>query len=450
MSGVSVAGKLKNINTIPVDVFPKDIAESMKLLSDQTNIPLEFICTAALFAVASQAGNQYYGNLNGRIKPIIYAANIGPSGVGKTPAYNKLCGDIINPLRKILDDEYKTVYAAYKDRLKTAKEFKQQFTERPPVKKIRIIEDGTDEAISKHAETSPGGFGLYYDEGGRFFGSSSQYKRDNSSVHTFNEIWNGKSHQIIRVDQEKDRFIPNPAISVLIGLQADRMAKYFTEDVLQSGLAYRFLMCKAAFKPINETVDYFDDNVKEMCETWKNLIRSLFYRGARLEENFEPICVEFNQEAKLKYNEVMGEIAAQQNVFIRSVKKEDDNITIIGAAAKLQAYVARLALILAIIDDHTGPTITAQNIEGAYVLYKYYKRNSDKILLSLSGTATTGLTDNEAELLENLPDNQFTTKEAGDVCETLNLNKKFFLTSMRRKYKAGWIKTVSKGVYEKI
>ena len=60
------------------------------------------------------------------------------------------------------------------------------------------------------------------------------------------------------------------------------MAKHFTDDVLQSGLAYRFLMCQGDFKPFTENVDYFDRTKKEMCQPWQELIKGLFNKGARL------------------------------------------------------------------------------------------------------------------------------------------------------------------------
>ncbi|MEJ7740438.1 MAG: DUF3987 domain-containing protein [Chitinophagaceae bacterium] len=446
---ISVADRLKNKNQFPFEVFPKGIGDSMLGLSEQTNIPADYLGVCALHAVAALSGNIYIGKINGGVKPIIYAMLIGPSGVGKSPAYKYICGSIIDSLRSSLADKYKADYAAWKERKKSAKDAKQEFNEPPPQKVIRMIEDGTEEAISKHAESSPAGFGVYYDEGGRMFGSASQYKRDNSSVNFWNELFNGNSYEIVRVDSEKDRFIENPAISVLIGMQKERLSKYFTEDVLHSGLAYRFLMCQAEFKPINELVDYFDNKKKTLCDEWQDIIKSLFNKGLRIIKDKEPILVEFTQDAKMKYNDVMGEIANAQNILIKGLKREDDNISLVAAGAKLQAYVARLALVLSIIDDHTGPAITVKNVEDASTLYKYFKRNSDKILLGLSSTAKTGLTEFETELLEKLPDNQFTAKQAEETSLALNLGRKFFQVSLHRKYKAGFIKIISKGLYEK-
>ena len=147
---------------------------------------------------------------------------------------------------------------------------------------------------------------------------------------------------------------------------------------------------------------------------------------------------------------MMREIAVAQNIMIKGIKKEDENMPLIAAASKLHAYVARLALVLSIIDNHTIPKISEKNVDDAYKLYKYFKRNSDKVLLSLNSTAKTGLTENEMELLENLPDNAFTTKQAEDVCEALNLGKKFFLVSFNRKFKTGWIKKIGIALYEKV
>lgn len=113
---ISVADRLKNKNQFPFEVFPKGIGDSMLGLSEQTNIPADYLGVCALHAVAALSGNIYIGKINGGVKPIIYAMLIGPSGVGKSPAYKYICGSIIDSLRSSLADKYKADYAAWKER----------------------------------------------------------------------------------------------------------------------------------------------------------------------------------------------------------------------------------------------------------------------------------------------------------------------------------------------
>ena len=445
-----VGDKLKNRPSFPLEVFPEKVKESIQTIAEQYSIPADLLAASALFAVAALAGNIYVAKVNGGVKPILYIMMVAPSGVGKTPAYKKMCGEIINPLRGFLNEVFKQEQNAWKERKKAAKELGKEFTELQPFKRVRIIEDATLEATLRHAESSPAGFGLFYDEGGRLFSGVTQYRKDASPVDFLNENWNGQAYESIRADSDKDRFIANPAISILIGMQKERMAKYFTEDVLHSGLANRFLICQGDFKQINEAADFFDENRKEVCQEWRDLIRGLFHRGAEMTAEQSAISVEFTLEAKIGYNNIMSDIAGNQNKLIKSLKREDENMPLVAANAKLQAYVARLALVLSIIDNYTGPTITEKNVKDAYSLYKFFKRNSDRILLSLNSTATTGLTESEAELLEALPDQEFTSKQAEEVCISLDLGKKFFFVSFKRKYSKGWVKIIQKGVYEKV
>lgn len=445
-----VKPKLKNNSSFPVEVFPDAIRESIESISENKSIPIDLVAGAALFAVGALAGNIYILNTNGGEKSTLYVMMVAPSGVGKTPAYQNTCGKIIAPLRVSLDEKYKAKVDAWRERMRMAKSAKTEFSEPHPHKTIRMAEDATLEAILKHAETSPAGFGVFYDEGERLFAGVNQFKKDSSSVAFWNENFNGKIFESLRVDEGRDRFVKNLAISLLIGMQTSRLTKYFTQDVLASGLAYRFLICQGDYMLIKENVDYFGDEQQGMCAEWSEIIRGLFHKGAELTPDDRPIKVEFSLEGKITYNDVMNEVVGDHNKIVQNLKKEDENIHILAAGAKLQAYVARLALVLAIIDNHTGPVVSKENVENAYKLYKFFKNNSRRILLKLNNSANTGLTESELELLEGLPDQEFTTEQAEQVCVSLGLNLQFFKTSYHRKYKNKFIKSAKRGLYEKM
>ena len=446
----SVASKLRNRLSFPLEVFPAAIRDSLKAVAEQRSIPVDLVAGAALFAVAALSGNIYIGRVKGGVKPILYIMLVAPSGGGKSPAYNVVCGEIIKPLRKSMNIRHKQAVQEWNCRKTAARLAKQEFMEPPPVKCIRILEDATFEGILKHAESSPAGQGVKYDEGARLFSGITKYTKDASPIDAWNEMWNGETVELVRADSERDRFISDPAISLLIGMQKERLSKYFTEDVLHSGFAYRFLICQGDLSIINEAVDFFDEDRKGMCWEWCELIRGLYHKGAEMTEETPSIEVEFTQDAKIRYNSIMSEIAGARNDQVRAMKKEDENSHLIASGAKLQAYIARLSLVLAIVDNHTGPVISVSNVENAFKLYKFFKRTSESILLGLDSTARTGLTENEMDLWETLPDQQFTTKNAEEICVALNLNTKFFTNSFRRKYSKGWVKSLGKGLYEKI
>ena len=444
---ITVKEKISVIKCFPFDVFPDPIKDSMISVAKYYNLPGDYIGAAALFSIASLAGNQYQATAKGPVKPILFSLLIGPSGVGKTPAYNLMCGNIINAQRSVQNDVFKRELKEWIDKKAAAKGGESSFTEPKPTNRIRMIEDVTMEAVSKEAETSVAGFGVYYDEGGRMFTSVNQYKADSSSYDFWNEIWNGKTYQISRVDESRSRFIKSPSVSVLAGMQKERMGKYFNENIISSGFAFRFLMVESDYISIKEDIDYFDELKNEMCEDWQDIIRGLFSGGMHMTKDGEPRPVHFTDEAKKEYTRIMRSIAKEQNVNISTATRDDNTKVALGA--KMQAYIARLALILAIIEDYTGPNITVANVHGAYELYKFYKGNAEKIIGALRKQDIVGLTDTEQDLFDALPD-MFTAAEAVQVCQNLRLNEKFFLNSFRRKFDQGYIRKLNRGAYEKI
>ncbi len=430
----------------PMDVYPDDISGSFAAISLHYNIPLDYLGVTALFTVASMAGNIYRGDLNGGIKPILYSCLVGPSGVGKTPAYKHLCANIIAPLRKQTAARYAQAYQQFKEEREHAKANKLPFTKEPPVKKVRMMTDATLEAITKYAELCPAGFGVVYDEGGRFFTGANAYKKDTSSVDFWNELWNGAAYEILRVDIDRDRYIHSSATSVLIGMQRDRLMKFFNEDTIASGLLNRFLLCESDYVQLNENSNPFAPTIVP-SENWQRLIQHLYNTGVDFNEGDE-IMAHFEEAAKQKYTAVSIELLKEANRAILASKLDDSSRMMIAYVSKLAAYVPRLALILAIIDNPLQPVIMYEHIVGAKKLYDYFKGVAAGMLVKINVQVASGLNENELKLFNALPI-RFTTDEAQMICEEIGLSSKYFLTQFKRKLSKGWIKKLDRGIYEK-
>lgn len=443
----SAAGPIPPPTMFPLDVFPNYIADSFRTLSRQHNIPPDFMGLTALFTVGALAGNVYRGDLNGGVKPIVYACLVGPSGVGKTPPYKHLFENITQQMRAQTHANYKTELKGWEERREAAKTAKQPFTEDKPIKRVRMITDGTLEAITKFAEQCPAGFGVVYDEGGRFFSGANAYKKDTSSVDFWNEFWNGGGYEIVRVDSERDRHVTTSATSVLIGMQRDRLLKYFTEDTIASGLLNRFLICESDYILLNESVDVWAEKV-QACDQWQDIVQYLYTKGMQFVANTE-IRVGFEQAAKIHYSACAAAMVQAANRAIIAAKKDDSSRLMIAYQSKQAAYLSRLALILAIIDDPRDPLIRYHNVDNAKRLLDFFAGVAAKLLFQINETAQTGLTESEQKLLDTLPV-KFTSAEAQMVCEELGLSRKYFSTKFIRKYSHGYVRKTEKGWYEKM
>lgn len=434
--------------SFPIDVYPAEIAASFIQLSQQYNIPLDYLGLTGLFTISGLAGGMYRGDLNGGIKPIIYACLVGPSGVGKTPAYKQLCENIINPLRAEYYDRYKQELKAYNEEKAQAKQANAPFEKDPPVKKVRMITDATLEALTKYAELCAAGFGVVYDEGGRFFNSANAYKKDTSSVDFWNELWNGTAYEILRVDSERDRHITQSATSVIIGMQRDRLLKFFNEDTVASGLLNRFLIVESDYILLNENVQPFAPK-GAVHNAWADLVRHLFAKGIQFVRGTET-GVQFEEIAKQQFTAISAQLIREANKNIISAKKDDASRLMVAYVSKLTAYLPRLALVLAILDNPSNPLIRYENVTNAKRLYDYFKETASKILFTINEQTASGLSENQQKLFDALPDVPFSQSEASIICEELNLSKKFFLMNFSRVFaKTNLIKKLEKGLYEK-
>src|SRR5205814_1472122 len=104
---------------------------------------------------------------------------------------------------------------------------------------------------------------------------------------------------------------------------------------------------------------------------------------------------------------------------------------IIGTEAKMSAYFPRLVQILAILYNAEMPVITDDIVHKGWQLYKFYACETIRVISGLHGEIETGLPNDLELLYQALPEN-FTSKDAKEVCERINLSPRRFEVSIRR------------------
>lgn len=441
-----IKSKTEDIN-FPLEIYGEEIKNSFISLASEYSVPVNFFGVTGLFTIASLSGNMYRTELNGRIKSIIYAMMLGPSSLGKTVVYDKLCGDIIS-----LQDE--RLRKDYTDKLKTWNEDKEraarqkiEFTDPMPKRTIRNATNGTLEAFMKYAETNPAGFGIYFDEGKKLYAGGA-YKKENNSVDFWNEAWNGKTFNELRVDSDRERFVVNPSISILAGMQADRVNEMFNKDTIASGLLNRFLFTSSNYIQLNESIDHFSQK-KEACDEWKDIVKKLFKDGCHYIDENQQNFIPFKESAKILYNKISSKLTAQSNELIRGIKDGDESAMFVGYLGKLYAYFGRLVLISAIIKNHISPKIDEDCIYNAEKIYNYFRYEAKKLIVSISDEALTNLNEKENKLLKMLPD-KFTLQDAKNICKEMKLSDSYFQVCFLRKYRTGHIKQLQDKSYEKM
>lgn len=435
------------VDKFPFEIFHPDIEASFRDLAQEYSLPLDYLGTSALFTIAALSGNMYRTELNGEIKNIMFCMLVGPSGTGKSPAYDLLCGNIVEPLNAELWQQYDNAHKEWREKKEAARLAKTLFTEPEPIRRIRMATGGTMEGIMKHAMTSPAGFGLYYDEGGTMLGSPNQYKKDTSSTDFWNKMWNGQPFDEMRADSSRERYIDKTSISVMVGMQGERLARYFNSDTVESGLPFRFLFTMAEDILLKEDVNRFDKTRRGVCWPWRNIVSELFRKGAyNYFRDDTPTQIPFQEPARMLFNQMSTKYLRASNALKLARKTGDTSSLLLNYESKLYAYFGRFLIILALLDNREQPMITEQHVYNASLLYDFYRNQARMIL---SGLQDDDLNDNERLLLDALPDEEFGREEILLACVGLKLAPRYFETAFRRKFRMGWIKKVSRGRFIK-
>jgi len=430
----------------PFEIFDPYIAQSFKDLAEEYSIPPQFMGSSGLFTVAALSGNMYQTELNGSIKNIIFSMLVGPSGAGKTPSFDLLCGNVIAPLNSIAWARFEENMKDWQEAHNAAKAAKTLFDEPEPTRVTRIASGGTTEGMMANAMAAPAGFGLYYDEGGEMLGTPNQYKKETSSVDFWNKMWNGKSFNELRADKSRERYVPETSLSALVGMQTDRVQNYFSSDTILSGLPFRFLVTMSDMIPLNENVDPFNPNRRQVCDEWRSVVRYLYESGCTYTKESRPFIIPFTDAARRAYTGLCQRLIRKSNKLRFSQKSGDSSSLMVKYETKLFAYAGRFLIPLAIMDNKQSPLIQESHVHKAELLYNFYHSQA---LILFNTMVDDDLNENERLLLESLPDEEFGTDDIERACLGLKLHPTFFHTVFRRKYRNGFIKRVSRGVYIK-
>jgi hypothetical protein len=217
-------------------------------------------------------------------------------------------------------------------------------------------------------------------------------------------------------------------------------------DKIESGFASRFLMVESDYIHLNTNSNPFAKS-RKMCAEWSNLVLTLYdvNKTSSNSDTQHIINILITDEAKELYTKYYQKGLNEANTRI------DGRIDqyIIGAEAKMSAYLPRLTQLIAIINNPKTPYIDETIVELGYRLYRYHAQSTVSILRSLHKTVETGLPLELDNLYTALPE-EFTYKEAEEVCKRINLPDKRFRTALRRKDFKNLFTKKEQGIYKKV
>jgi Protein of unknown function (DUF3987) len=314
----------------PFDVLPPTLARFVDAEYRAMGADPSAIAMAALTAVsgAMHAETRVRVGEGWPEKPILWTVLIGPPSAMKSPIIDK----VVKPLFGIDQERQKLWLQAYAISQKTKGTKKGP----PPAMPPRcVINDGTSEKVAELLSRDPSGSLMVHDELAGWLGSFERYNSGSSRAFALS-CWNGGTFLKDRVgrgkqDTNAEIRVENLALSVLGGIQPDRLAKL--GDLTSDGLLQRFLtvLMKSA-----ERGDQYHP-VATADADYEKLIRSIV--------DVPPQNYHFEDEA--------FEIRDRVLDYLHMLEMVDGfPPSLIGAIGKLKGYFARICLVLHVAERH--------------------------------------------------------------------------------------------------
>jgi DNA polymerase I-like protein with 3'-5' exonuclease and polymerase domains len=391
--GATAAKRMRTLDPyqpFPVEALPQPIREyvcqgALALGCDPT-----YLALPALAVAASVIGNTRTICLKrGWEEPsVVWAAIVGDSGTLKSPAYLKAVHHLFR-LQKRLLLEFQEELAEYREDLRAYKEAKEAAKadgtdpgdppEEPLLQRV-VCSDTTIEKLAEILEDNPRGTLVARDELAGWLGSFTRYKQK-GTTDLPNWLEMHRAGTIIydrKTGERRTVYVSGAAVSVTGGIQPGVLARAFTPEFLDAGLAARLLM---ALPP-------------KLPKRWSEVEVALEVEHDYQEALDKLLALEFDVKDGEKLPHVLGlsrEGKAAWIAFYNGWAKEQAAVEgeLAAAFSKLEGYAARFALLHHVVtrvafgEDDLVP-VEQESIEAGVALCRWFAAEARRIYSILS------------------------------------------------------------------
>lgn len=234
----------------PLEVFPASIQRLLIEAGETFNTPVSIPVASLLGLLSCLVGRTHcvvrsrkwreHGNL--------WVCIVAPSGVGKSPVMS----EFFQHVRKYQRDKalaWDEAYRQYKQDLRAYSRKKEERGDYPekPEKQRFYLKDPTIEGLTKALSQNPRGILWWASELSGMIAGFDRYSSGQGLVTKGNLIsaYDGEDWDAVRVDDERERYIPCACISIFGALQPDLLRRSFSTDDEGMGFLSRFLFCRA-------------------------------------------------------------------------------------------------------------------------------------------------------------------------------------------------------------
>ena len=350
----------------PVDVLPNRFRQMAESISEAVGVDISFAVLPMFTSCSTAIGNsRWVSTKQGNSQPLmIWTAVVGSSGSQKSEPFShaeepirEIDSEVIRAWQESLAD-YETEMKLYKLDFSEWKKERQGDMPAEPVKPPRarlVLTDFTYESMVESHAGTPRGITISCEELSAWFGSFDRYSGKGAASPEqarYLQGYDGKSLTSDRISGF--RFVPRAFLNVSGTIQPGILAKCFTDESRQNGLASRLWMTYPESIPIRWTDEVVSATAKV---NYRRLIRDLWeLQPADIDSDKWPVptVLPFNREAQSLFAEFFNQTG--QDAFSAA---EDAK----AAMTKFIGRCARLAGVLHCCEQVNGDAIDAFEIQ---------------------------------------------------------------------------------------
>ncbi len=321
---------------------------------------------------------------------LLWTVIVSASGTMKSPAW-ALAKEPLDAIQSAAFAEYRQARQQY-DQAKheydaAVQEWKRSGRQRgdaiplpltEPIAKRYLVDDLIVKTLAPLLEQQPQGLTLCCDELAGWFGGFNQYRSGRGSdVERWLSIHRAGPITVDRKTDHQCRHIPRACISVTGGIQPKVMSRVASNPELRdNGLLARLLVAMPPRRP----KQWSEADVSEESDAvYRHIVERLLSLdfGADEHGNPVPIALPLSPEAKEKFVRFFNAHNREQSLL-------GDDLS--AAWSKLEAYAARLALLIQLVrwaaEGYTPATTSAvdeQSMDAAIVLVKWFANEAKRV-----------------------------------------------------------------------
>ena len=368
------SGKLKAI-PFPIDVFPPLFREVILKTNEALNFPTDYSAATILTAVATIIGKTAVLEMKNGWKEFcpLYMNLLGNPGTLKSHPLDMFF-DIIKTIDSEEYQSYSPKLAAFEEYQSMTRKEKKDL-EKPEEPKLikHIMSNFTPEILAKRINDNNRAVCVVSEElESWLLGINNYSKSDQSS--TYLSFWSVKRTDVDRIsNQNRPLIIERPFLCIIGSSQPRKLKKMFPVEKSDSGFLQRFLWAFPADskkKCINET-----DLGPFFLNSYNDWIRAYY-------EIHKPVLFDSGQpKAKMyKFTPDSMKIFLDWNVENTSKVNAAGDSLLSEEYNKFDVHFLRFALIMQIMEDLTGNSISVNAAQNAVKLCAYFENTMLRVL----------------------------------------------------------------------